>query len=426
MNKRILVILIFLLVAVSMATYAQHNYKEGWLVTNEKDTLYGYINDGGDIKNSKFCVFKNDKHGNEERYYPQDILSYRMNGDKYYVSRKLDASSLNRNCFMEVLIAGEVNLLYYYKNAELLYYLEMENGRTVGLKNLEYSAGEPYSDYLPVNWNAYVPGTVVYKDSLFLLFREYPALLNQLHLIEYDHQSLINLTREYLDLTCSGKPCLTYTKNLHPMKNRVAIYSGLHLSKFSYTDYEIGSRITASPVIGIGYTIPVTHISERLYIQVEVTGWKLGYDDEIINETSRYDSLSLKFGHLGLPLSVNYAFPVGKITPYIGAGREFGFTFNSDVGFKTYRYDENGIWSYGAVDYFIHRIQKEGWFGDLGIVYDFNSKFEVFANLRYQFHQNLIIEESNFNNLTFRVAELSTYGERITTNSLTLRTGIRF
>lgn len=72
--------------------YAQNNYRPGFIITVQKDTIYGEIDYRTDKMNAKRCVFQSQGNDTEPvTYHPFEILGYRFTDDgKYYVSKNIE------------------------------------------------------------------------------------------------------------------------------------------------------------------------------------------------------------------------------------------------------------------------------------------------------------------------------------------------
>ena len=74
-----LTILLFLWSALA---FGQMNFREGQVITNNQDTLVGYIKDCGLSRNAKECLFKLSKKSAVITYTPSEISSYHIFGYK--------------------------------------------------------------------------------------------------------------------------------------------------------------------------------------------------------------------------------------------------------------------------------------------------------------------------------------------------------
>lgn len=89
----------------SVTLYAQTDFRSGYIIKNQGDTLYGLIDYRSDLKMSLTCKFKNDNNEIIE-YTPSDILAFRIINSTFYISRIIN----DRKSILEFLINGKVNI----------------------------------------------------------------------------------------------------------------------------------------------------------------------------------------------------------------------------------------------------------------------------------------------------------------------------
>lgn len=88
MNERLAILVMFPLSLLPQHLSAQVNPQQGYIITNENDTVRGTIDYLTDASNAKICSFRKDGETAFKTYRPTDIKGYRLNGDGvYYVSR---------------------------------------------------------------------------------------------------------------------------------------------------------------------------------------------------------------------------------------------------------------------------------------------------------------------------------------------------
>ena len=128
-------LMVFIALFLTLVTKAQVNPKEGFIITNQKDTIYGMIDYRTNTINAQQCVFKADDASEYVKYTPGQILGYRFkeNG-KFYVSKKFDN---NEEFFAEFLVDGIMNLYRKEKGFRQIYYLENEEGKVVQYENMD-------------------------------------------------------------------------------------------------------------------------------------------------------------------------------------------------------------------------------------------------------------------------------------------------
>jgi hypothetical protein len=55
------VLLFIILLTCSKSIFSQRDFKEGYIITNENDTVYGWIDRMGDLMSAVECVFRKQK-----------------------------------------------------------------------------------------------------------------------------------------------------------------------------------------------------------------------------------------------------------------------------------------------------------------------------------------------------------------------------
>lgn len=392
---------LFTLLVVTLTANGQLNLKKGWIVSTANDTVYGLINDVGGMRNSRVCVFRESGTSKPVKYGPSDLLAYKILGERYYVSRKIDQNNKTVTRFLEVILEGRVNLYRYDILAD--YYIEKEGHELSILKN-DIDLQEQNRYIYPIKWDSYKLGTYIYKDTLYSFFSDCVPVLNELDNVEYNRESLISITKQYLRLTSQSGNDIVYERNLELAKPKFGVYSGIQMSIAMFYDYLIDSRPTISAPIGIFYNVPLSQISDNISIQVGANLSHINYRENFINSTSGFDDITVKSTSLGIPMSINYALNFEHFSPYIGVGHELAFVIGSSAAYKGQRFNEEGIIDYGDIDNMLHKVQKGGWFAELGVKYKVSPEFTFFTDLRFQHYYNLIIEDKSVSNNTYATA----------------------
>ena len=120
---RNLSILIFILINIEVN--AQSDFKSGYVILNNSDTLFGKIDSRGDRTMSKTCRFKPTNSDLITEYSPRELNEYQFIGGKRYVSRTLESGI---PVFLEYLIKGKLNVYYYVDGEGKDHYLIDKEG----------------------------------------------------------------------------------------------------------------------------------------------------------------------------------------------------------------------------------------------------------------------------------------------------------
>lgn len=136
--------LLLSIVIVSVSALAQENPERGFIITNENDTLFGYIDFRTDKINCSKCSFKVDGSEEYKTFMPGDIQGYRfMENGKFYVSRSFEYESKTHDVFAEYMVKGMLNV---YRVAGLypdyVYFFENEGEKAIGYRSRENLADQ--------------------------------------------------------------------------------------------------------------------------------------------------------------------------------------------------------------------------------------------------------------------------------------------
>lgn len=388
MHNYLKVLVLLLTVTFSSLAWGQLNFKKGYIITNENDTVYGLINDGGGYRNSKICLFKQ-SHKKVVKYHPGEIKAYRMVNDKYYASKEIEIKDTLKAVFLEVVVRGKVNLYHYWKNKTLAFYIEKDNN-LVGLFNevglLTYnSVDETILLYGAVR--DVVVRNREYLDSLRAVFKDSKPIVDRIEEVHYKETELANITRDYILEKCKGDNCIIYERDHKIYKPTMGIYSGVRFNQFEfYSNYNsetVKSDVFTSNPIGVFFNFPMHLINDNLSFQVEILSNQMSYQQDFGAGKGflSHSNYTIKNNTIGVPLLIKYEIGNHKIRPTIAVGKEIGYGYQSDVTIDQ------------QADLKIHPTQKGNWLGQLGLNYKMAKRFTVFADLRLQKNDNLIIEK---------------------------------
>ncbi|WP_439182049.1 hypothetical protein [Carboxylicivirga taeanensis] len=197
--------LISLFLLISTLSFSQSDYRPGYIVQLNGDTIKGLIDFRGNVRNSQLCNFMN-AEGQEKQYRPFDIRSYRFTKGKYYVSKKVKHENDElADAFVEYLVDGEKDL-YYYRTAEGNFFLITYNDSTV--------VTLPYRKTTVVKEGKYY-GVQSTQHIGFLksYFNDAPELSRQIESITHPNsRNLTKLAKDYHDLKCNSTECIVYSK----------------------------------------------------------------------------------------------------------------------------------------------------------------------------------------------------------------------
>ena len=402
----------------------QFNYKRGYVITNDNDTLSGKINDGGSIRNYKHCLFKAEGTTKALKFSPDEIKAYHFIDGRHYTSMKVLHDNDYEFVFVENLLEGKLNLYYDMKNSNSSFFIEKEEAGTKILAQQSMRIVQNPSVFQEEERNTGVKMDV-FKDTLISLFSDYPDLHSQVRNVDYNKKSLINITKAYLEETCEEEDCILYESDLEKYRNRFGFYSGIRMSFISFEGYEdvltgslystpAKSDMIISVPVGVFYTIPLVLLNERLSFQVEMVASQMNYQQSFPDEDNFVDNIQIKSTTLNIPVLLKYQLQGSFVSPSVSVGRSAGFLLNSSA-----RYTNSD-------QLFLHNKQPKGWIFELGLDYKIKPKLFFFSNIRFQPTKNLIVTKQ-FQKVNYSsVVDDLNFNVKYKTNLISVLLGIKF
>lgn len=330
MKTRILVFIFFTI--LGSIIWAQTDFQPGYIITNEFDTLKGFVDYRGDIRNSTVCVFKTATSTESQTYYPADIQGYRFIDGKYYISRMITKTDNEVRLFLEYLVHGIANLYYYRDNRGDHYLIEKEGEDFVELTNEQVEVYKNDRTY-QIKSNRYI-------GLLKTTFSDCEEILPKIDNVKFKHNDLINITSEYHTLVCEGEDCIIYEKRLPVISLSVAPLLGFNYSKIKffivdiYSDLDFDSDFNLEG--GVSLDILSPRLNEKISFQVDAVMMNNYFyafskqENTIIDEIT-YNDVHIHLFTLKTSFLLKYTFPKGKIKPSAFAGWVGDFRLKSDT-----------------------------------------------------------------------------------------------
>ncbi|HBO74436.1 MAG TPA: hypothetical protein DD653_07055, partial [Marinilabiliales bacterium] len=206
---------------LSTALLGQNDFKPGYILKTTGDTVHGYINLRSNYLNGKECEFRPVLIGESSFYLPGQILSYRVENTKMYVTKTVELDHKTQTLFMEFLVDGVIDL-YYYKDLQNEYYFVEKEGALYPLTNEER---ELIRDDVRYRQNSNQ-----YKGMLTFIFNDAPEIATKINRTPFEYKALINLTKDYHAMVCGNEVCIDYTKSTYLKINLEPTIGYIHSS----------------------------------------------------------------------------------------------------------------------------------------------------------------------------------------------------
>jgi hypothetical protein len=384
-------ILVGLLSVIISKTSGQTNYQPGYIITNENDTVNGLIDYRGDIRNSKKCSFKINENSSNIEYKPFEIKGFRFIDSKFYVSKSIIIENSQDSIFAEYLVNGIADLYYYRNMDQDHYFIEKNNGETYELSNEKkygYDKG-----------TRYVRNSQEYIGLLKIAFSDCIELYPQVDKTEFDHKSLINVTKNYHDYVCKDQKCIIYEKQLPVIKIRFAPVINLNISNIRigddsfYSSFDFEKSVSLSLGGIINASMP--RLNEKLSSQLEVSIGKDYFYSFFIQDHSIYRKDYYDFHIRTIYLkgsgALKYTYPKGKIRPVASLGGSMYYSINSKNKIILEQKSISYINTYEYNDITIPDILFGG-FGQIGVNYYLNENKIMFFTITYDYNYGTNLE----------------------------------
>lgn len=294
---------------------AQPDFRKGYIVTNQRDTVQGFLNYRESAKNFEFCEFATSPEAKVTRYGPEEIRAYKFDEDKLMVSTDIAISGEEKRwCFLEVLVAGKM-ILYKYRSHYLV--KDTEDKIYELIRETENTA---------LNGRPMVREINRYIGILKYLMRDCPGLQKEIEDADLSERDFTELVEKYNQ--CTGIETVSY-KQEKPWFHAVpGIVAGIVSTSYTYETIvnEIPDDFNkdVSFSVGVDCEISLPRLNEYFsfytglfYLHNQLRAYSEGLNSS--NMLYRND-LGARFNQLQLPLTLRYTFPERQVTPYINAG----------------------------------------------------------------------------------------------------------
>lgn len=374
-------------ICLTVQILAQSNFREGYIITNSNDTVYGWVDFLLDQQNMQFVNFMSANDSTIQQYLPGDIFGYRLiNEGKFYISRKININEAGEKLvFLEFLVQGLKNL-YYYRDDLDYFLVENTDGRLIALTK------KP--DYID---NYRVKEDLKYRGILNYVFKDYESIRRKTEKADFSKRSMIELTKDYHDNVCDdGTACIIFANDYRKkfIEFVYSVYGGIQFHKMPL-GVDVGSQIAYTeiksmmPEIGgqIAIFSPRLTTSFGLYAEISY-GKQNGVKDFFLENaySSTYVVCKYSADRLSTGIGLKYLFKTkNKFRPEIEAGLYGSGMINSKCSLDAYVTEK----STGATrletysNYYLSDKFRDAYVVAFQLDYLLNNKKYLFAKFGY-------------------------------------------
>lgn len=312
----------------------QSDFRPGYIITNQMDTVYGEINYQGELLNSKSCIFRTGEKKESVKYSPGEIYGYRFSNDHFYVSKILPLEEGKEEVFTRYMVDGITNLFFHRGSTGDAYYVEDQDGVVLELDNrLKQVTGE--------FGGKRVKESTAYIGVLKYLMKDQPQIYGQIDNLRITEKSLLNLMTDYHQMVCGDSiACIIYQKEKKKTIINFGVIAAYYYGRLNVlmgSVYDINAQPVSELRLGAGINFPLSFINHRIQFK-----YKILYNQiidsrfigkELVLNTATHSYMHhLDFSWLENSLSISYLFlPESKIKPYIELGGFFDYAINYSV-----------------------------------------------------------------------------------------------
>jgi Outer membrane protein beta-barrel domain len=405
--------LTLLIIALCLAelSFAQNDFREGYIISNAGDTVYGFVEYTEVQQMYRVCHFKKTDDQKVINYEPGQITGFGLSDNLFFESKEVRAENQKeQRVFAEVKVKGFVSLFRF----DFEYYVEKNNG---GLQRLSNENQKIY-----VNGKAMMHRTNQHVSVLSTLMFDCVELRQRVQNISLVEKQLIKLAEDYN--RCMGQVSITYGASEPHVKVRFGIAGGINKSniKFSNADgkYDyLGGSFDGSSTLIIGLSLDVfaPGVSKRISIHGEVLYTKSNYESvnsSTGNSGPKTSHVTIDLEQLKIPLGLRYTFPEKKITPYMNLGMSSTFNISSSSPLTTNYKLANRIETVFTKDALNTNTLQVGLWGGVGISKSIHKKLNLFTEIRYEWTNGVVDRGSEDQSLASSIQNIQiTFGIRM-------------
>ena len=390
---------ISILLCHGIQAYAQSEYREGYVITLQSDTIKGFIN----VSNPNACVFKrNYSDLDQVTYLPDDIQGYGYQ-KRFIAARPVSTEEgKEMRAFVDCLLKGEATL-YKYLNS---FYIEKADTLFYALYNTTaLTASERASEKAPKSTAGNYIGILSY------LFMDCPELRQKISTARYTRSSLTTIVKEYNQ--CKSTDFVQYESGLPSTKIEMGLFTGVNFNALKMQTNNTNNDFlrsettyhSVSVILGADARISWPRGANKFAISAGAMYLSSNFEiDETIQNSIGTDVYhgTIKTSELKIPIGVNYVLSNKGIKPYISGGFSASFFLQASSDFSRLHddeYSEDYTEEYELFQFTPMDIHP--WIG-LGISARLSEKRDGFIELRYETPSNI----SNSTNVSTKYSHI--------------------
>jgi len=295
--------------------YAQ-DYRPGYIIRNNMDSVSGYVEYATEKKNTSYCMFRSSRKGESVKLTPEELSAYGFIDDKRYTSTVWPDSTVKEKVFVKVLTNGPLKL-YQYRQSFLV---RKDNLMLLPVpkKQMVRNDGGSLSSVVDVR----------YKGLLNILVADCKLATGE---TKYTENDLTKLAVDYNK--CKGFE--EVAKKRKPMfKLNYSAFGGYSKTKLNVYDYPVSLEPSSTVTSGLGLDISSPRVFDRIFFTINASYLKNIF--QVYNKTTQDDDIIhqeavMNFTSIKIPFGIRYNFLRNENTPYIKIGFTTSTLIDHDI-----------------------------------------------------------------------------------------------
>lgn len=348
-----------LIFAIIFQITGQNNFRPGFIITLQNDTVFGKVHYGSSSNNSKICRFKSETGVTE--YVPSQIYGFGYLDDKCYTSRIL------KDTFIETLIEG--NLSLFKSNSD--FFMLKEGGEAFKLESIEKEE--------IIKGHFIIRKDNTWRGNVFSQISDCSPDLKVLMNLDLIEKDLMKTVIDYNK--CKGHNYINYKIKKPRFKIDVGVIMGLTRSSISMDrNYQ-----SIDPSYGLIMTVSSPRITEKFAFQSEIQFIKADFSSLEIKKLTagdEYHHTYVDLSAISIPLSFKYSMSKTPYALFLNAGVNNSYNLKSDTRHYYELINDNHIIDSGKLKPVRTREWQIGFWGGIGITKSLG-KINVSSTIRY-------------------------------------------
>lgn len=327
---RKIIIILFVFCTTGML-FAQDNFKQGYIIKNERDTINGWV-DFRTVKiNNQQCKFRLTEDGETTTYLPGEIIGYRFqNEGKYYISKNIEIEGVKQMVFLEYLLSGLLDLYLYEETSTSFYFFEDQEGNIFPVEKSFNDGNRVIED--EDGRRRYSQQNFKYAGMLRYIFKDCEPVVKKVGKNSYKEENIIKLTKEYHGLMCgTGEECIIFEgkRDKKYVNIKFAPYVGWASQSYTFLigGDSKGSDIS-SVIMGGEFNMVIPRWNKNISIIVDLSATKMKKDFP----RAQYSNTIIKMESwvFDMKMGLRYQFDVSKrFKPTVDGGFLVSYVTNS-------------------------------------------------------------------------------------------------